>query len=60
MGQFDVPQTENGFAAPKKVESGRFASCKIEGEKHFSHVGVSQSGFVDLMASHHVRNLLIA
>ena len=25
MGQFDVDQTENGFAAPKKVESGRFA-----------------------------------
>ena len=30
MGQFDVDQTENGFAAPKKVESGRFASCKIK------------------------------
>ena len=41
MGQFDVDQTENGFAAPKKVESGRFASCKSEGEKYFWHVGVS-------------------
>ena len=41
MGQFDVDQTENGFAAPKKVESGRFAFCKSEGENHFWHVGVS-------------------
>ena len=25
----------------KKLESGRFALCKIEGKKHFCHVGVS-------------------
>ena len=42
MGQFDVDQTKNGFTAPKKAVSGRFASCKSEGEEHFWHLRVSQ------------------
>ena len=41
MGQFEEYQTENGFASPKKAESGRYAFCKSEGKNHFWHEGVS-------------------